>query len=45
MGKQLVWGTVLQGNSLGNVILCPKSLHTGRRVYEVSEPTHLRKLR
>jgi len=45
VGKPLTWSTVPQGNSLGNVVPRSKSLHTGGRIYEVSESTHLSKLK
>ena len=33
IGKNLVWGVILQSYSLRNVVSSPKSLHTNRRVY------------
>jgi len=45
VGKPLTWSTVLQGNSLGNVVPSPISLHTSGRIYEMSESTHLSKLK
>jgi len=45
MCEHLVWSTILQGNSLGNVVLGPEALHTSGRIYEVLESTHLSKLR
>ena len=43
--KNLVWGIILQGYSLRNVIPSPKTLHTGIKIYEVFKPTRLNKLR
>ena len=45
MCKHLVWSIIPQGNSLRNVILGPKTLHTGRRIYKVLESIHLNKLK
>ena len=45
VGKPLTQSTVPQRNSLGNVVLNPKSIHTNGRIYEVSESTHLSKLK
>ena len=45
MCEYLVWSTIPQGNSLGNVVLGPKTLHTGGRIYKVLESTYLSKLR
>ena len=45
MGKHLLKSTISQGNSLRNVVLGPKALHTDRRIYKVLESTHLNKLK
>ena len=50
VGKPLTQSTVPQKNSLRNVVPSPKSpspksLHTNRRIYKVSESTHLSKLK
>ena len=45
MGKHLIWSSIPQDYSLGNVILGPKSFHTGRRIYKGSKSTHLSNLR
>ena len=43
--KYLVWGTILQAYSLWNVVPSLEAFHTGRRIYEVLEPTHLGELK
>ena len=45
MGKHLLKSTIPQGNSLKNVVLSPKALHNGERIYKVLESTYLSKLR
>ena len=43
--KNLVWGTILQGYSLRDMVPNPKAPHSGGRIYSVLEPTHLIKLK
>jgi len=45
MCEHLVWSTIPQGNSLGNMVLGLKALHTDKRIYKLLESTHLSKLR
>ena len=45
MCHHLIWSIIPQGNSLQNVILSPKALHTGGSVYKMLKSTHLVALR
>ena len=45
MCDYLVWSTILQGYSLQNVVLSPKTFHTSIRIYQVLKPIHLIELK